>query len=140
MESLSFIQKIKVFNIFNARQLVSVYYSHVESLGNFKNKYKTKKEKVRNQTTYITKFSKRKREGDGQRRRRKKGKKKKQLPHGATPTSSSSSSFSPSFCFLSLQMRLFMFQPGIHLPTETAGFRLYNRYTVSTIGIFSETK
>ena len=29
----------------------------------------TKKEKVSNQTTYITKFSKKRREGDGQRRR-----------------------------------------------------------------------
>ena len=29
----------------------------------------TTKEKVRNQTTYITKFSKKRREGDGQRRR-----------------------------------------------------------------------
>ena len=37
-----------------------MYCSHVESLGNFKNKYKTKKEKVRNQTTYITKFNKKK--------------------------------------------------------------------------------
>ena len=44
------------------------------------------------------------------------------------------------FCFLSLQMRLFMFQPGIHFPTETAGFRLYSRYTASTTGIFSEMK
>ena len=108
VESSSFIQKIKVFNIFNARQLVSVYCSHVESLGNFKNKYKTKKEKVRSQTTYITKFSKRKREGDRQRRRRKKGKKKKkQLPHGATPTSSLSSSFSPSSLFYFLTNETF---------------------------------
>ena len=37
----------------------------------------TRKEKVRNQTTYITKFSEKRREGDGQRRRRKKRKKKK---------------------------------------------------------------
>ena len=41
--SSSFIQKLKVFNISNAS--VS---SHVESLGNFKKKYKAKKEKVRN--------------------------------------------------------------------------------------------
>ena len=41
--SSSFIQKLKVFNISNAS--VS---SHVESLGNFKKKYKVKKEKVRN--------------------------------------------------------------------------------------------
>ena len=60
VESSSFIQKLKTFNISNARQLVSMYCSHVESLGNFKNKYKTKKEKVRNQTTYITKFNKKK--------------------------------------------------------------------------------
>ena len=41
--SSSFIQKLKVFNISNAS--VS---SHVENLGNFKKKYKAKKEKVRN--------------------------------------------------------------------------------------------
>ena len=102
VESSSFIQKLKTFNISNARQLVSMYCSHVESLGNFKNKYKTKKEKVRNQTTYITKFSKREREGDRQRSRRKKikkKKKKKQLLHDATPTSSLSSSFSLSSLF-----------------------------------------
>ena len=112
VESSSFIQKLKTFNISNARQLVSMYCSHVESLGNFKNKYKTKKEKVRNQTTYITKFSKRKREGDRQRRRRKKGKKKKkQLPHGATPTSSLSSSFSPSFVFFPYKWDFSCFSP-----------------------------
>ena len=96
--------------------------SHVESLRNFKNKYKIKKEKVRNQTihnkvqqkkkkntrrrrTDPTEKKKKKKKGRGrqtdrQRRRRKKGKKKKkQLLHGATPASSSSSSFSPSSLF-----------------------------------------
>ena len=110
VESSSFIQNLKAFNISNARQLVSVYCRHVESLGSFQYfqcqatsvnvvMTNTKKEKVRNQTTYITKF---RREGDGLKRRRKKRKKKKkkQLLHGATPTSSSSSSFSPFFFFL----------------------------------------
>ena len=61
---LIFYSKIKNFQYFQclAWQLVSVYYSHVGSLGNYKNKYKTKKEKVRNHTTYITKFSKIKKE------------------------------------------------------------------------------
>ena len=97
VESSSFIQNLKAFNISNARQLVSVYCRHVESLGSFQYfqcqatsvnvvMTNTKKEKVRNQTTYITKF---RREGDGLKRRRKKRKKKKkkQLLHGATPTS-----------------------------------------------------
>ena len=102
VESSSFIQKLKTFNISNARQLVSMYCSHVESLGNFKNKYKTKKEKVRNQTTYITKFSKKKESEtnkEEEEKKRKKKKKKKQLLHGATPASLSSSSFSPSSLF-----------------------------------------
>ena len=109
VESSSFIQNLKAFNISNARQLVSVYCRHVESLGSFQYfqcqatsvnvvMTNTKKEKVRNQTTYITKF---RREGDGLKRRRKKRKKKKkkQLLHGTTPASSSSSSFSPSSLF-----------------------------------------
>ena len=41
------------------------------------------------------------------------------------------------FCFLFLQMRLFVFQPGIHLPTKTARFR---RHTADTASIFSSTK
>ena len=115
VESSSFIQNLKAFNISNARQLVSVYCRHVESLGSFQYFQcqatsvnvvitNTKKEKVRNQTTYITKF---RREGDGLKRRRKKRKKKKkkQLLHGATPTSSSSSSFSPFFFFFKVQIQ-----------------------------------
>ena len=78
MESSSFIQKFKAFNISNAWQLVSVYYSHVESLGNLKNKYKTKKEKVRNQTTCITKFSQKKKERETDRPTEKKKKKRKE--------------------------------------------------------------
>ena len=82
VESSSFIQNLKAFNISNARQLVSVYCRHVESLGSFQYFQcqatsvnvvitNTKKEKVRNQTTYITKF---RREGDRLKRRRKKKK------------------------------------------------------------------
>ena len=82
VESSSFIQNLKAFNISNARQLVSVYCRHVESLGSFQYfqcqatsvnvvMTNTKKEKVRNQTTYITKF---RREGDRLKRRRKKKK------------------------------------------------------------------
>ena len=74
VESSSFIQKLKTFNISNARQLVSMYCSHVESLGNFKNKYKTKKEKVRNQTTYISSAKKKR----GRRTKKKKKKKKEE--------------------------------------------------------------
>ena len=87
MVSSSFIQKLKAFNISNAWQLVSVYCSHVESSENFKINYKTKKEKVRNQTTCITKFStkkkkmkerKKEREGDGQTDREEEEKKDQQ--------------------------------------------------------------
>ena len=64
VESSSFIQNLKAFNISNARQLVSVYCRHVESLGSFQYFQcqatsvnvvitNTKKEKVRNQTTYM---------------------------------------------------------------------------------------
>ena len=69
---LIFYSKIKNFQYFQclAWQLVSVYYSHVGSLGNYKNKYKTKKEKVRNQAIHNKvqqkKRKKKKREGDGQ--------------------------------------------------------------------------
>ena len=106
-ESSSFIQKLKAFNVSNAWQLcLATVLSHVESLGNFKNKYKIKKEKVRNQTihnkvqqkkkkntrrrrTDPTEKKKKKKKGRGrqtdqQRRRRKKGsaKKKKKKKEG----------------------------------------------------------
>ena len=164
---LIFYSKIKSFQYFQCLAAnvsdVSVL-SHVESLGNFKNKYKTKEEKVRNQTihnkeeeerkkkkkrrrTYQTEKKKKekkkkKRRGrriDQQRRRRKKGKKKKkkQLLHDATLDSSSSSSFSPSlFSFLTNET----FWPGIHLPAKTAGFCRYSQYAIGTAGIFSGTK
>ena len=119
MGELIFYSKIKCPQCF---QCLAAVLSHVESLGNFKNKYKIKKEKVRNQTihnkvqqkkkkntrrrrTDPTEKKKKKKKGRGrqtdqQRRRRKKGKKKKkQLLHDATPASSSSSFFSPSSLF-----------------------------------------
>ena len=117
MGELIFYSKIKSFQCF---QCLAAVLSHAESLGNFKNKYKIKKEKVRNQTIHnkvqqkqnmrgrrIDQTEKKKKKKkmigrriDQQRRRRKKGKKKKkQLLHGATPASSSSSSFSPSSLF-----------------------------------------
>ena len=83
---LIFYSKIKSFQYFQCLAAnvsdVSVL-SHVESLGNFKNKYKTKEEKVRNQTIHNKEEEerkKKKKKGDGhtrQRRRRKKKKKKK---------------------------------------------------------------
>ena len=99
---LIFYSKIKSFQYFQCLATSVSVLSHVESLGNFKNKYKTKKEKVRNQTTYITKFSKKKESEtnkEEEEKKRKKKKKKKQLLHGATPASLSSSSFSPSSLF-----------------------------------------
>ena len=127
--SSSFIQKLKAFNISNARQLVLVYCSHMKSLGNFKNKYKTKKEKVRNQTTYITKFSKKEREGDRQRRRRRRSRRRRSSCFTTPPLLHRRLlPFLLLLWFLSLQMWLFMFWLGIHLPAETAGFRQYSRY------------
>ena len=49
MGELIFYSKIKRFQCF---QCLAVVLSYVESLGNFKNKYKIKKEKVRNQTIH----------------------------------------------------------------------------------------
>ena len=49
MGELIFYSKIKSFQCF---QCLAAILSHVESLGNFKNKYKIKKEKVRNQTIH----------------------------------------------------------------------------------------
>ena len=49
MGELIFYSKIKCPQCF---QCLAVVLSHVESLGNFKNKYKIKKEKVRNQTIH----------------------------------------------------------------------------------------
>ena len=39
-------------------------------------------------------------------------------------------------CLLSLQLRLFVFQPSIHLPAKTAGFCRYSQYAIGTVGIF----
>ena len=69
---LIFYSKIKSFQYFQCLAAnvsdVSVL-SHVESLGNFKNKYKTKEEKVRNQTIHNKEEEERKKkkkgEGDG---------------------------------------------------------------------------
>ena len=139
MESSSFIQKLKTFNISNARQLVSMYCSHVESLGNFKNKYKTKKEKVRNQTTYITKFSKKKeREMNKEEEEKKERRRRRSSCFMASPLLHCRLlPFLLLLCFLSLQMRLFVFRPDIHLPAEKARFRRYSRYAA---GIFFGTK
>ena len=65
MGELIFYSKIKCPQCF---QCLAAVLSHVESLGNFKNKYKIKKEKVRNQTIHnkVQKKKKKKGEGDGQ--------------------------------------------------------------------------
>ena len=101
MGELIFYSKIKSFQCF---QCLAAVLSHVESLENFKNKYKIKKEKVRNQTIHnkvqqkqnmrrrrIDPTEKKKKKKkmigrriDQQRRRRKKGsaKKKKKRKRG----------------------------------------------------------
>ena len=105
----------ETFNISNASLLVSVYCRHVERLGSFQYFQcsvasvsvvitDTNEEKVRTQTTYITKFSKKKeRETDREEEEKKGKKKKKQLLYGAISASSSFSSFSPFLCVFFFQ-------------------------------------
>ena len=82
MGELIFYSKIKSFQCF---QCLAAILSHVESLGNFKNKYKIKKEKVRNQTIHNKVQEKKKKktgEGDGQTRQRRRRRKKKKKGEG----------------------------------------------------------
>ena len=103
------------------------------------------KKKRDGQTDREKRFSKKKREGDGQTNREEEEKKERRrsgrrrsncftmpplLRRRLFP-------FLLHFCFLFLQMRLFVFQPGIHLLAKTAKFR---RYTADTASIFSSTK
>ena len=81
MGELIFYSKIKSFQCF---QCLAAVLSYVESLGNFKNKYKIKKEKVRNQTIHnkVQKKKKKKnmrgRRTDPTEKKKKKKKKKKE--------------------------------------------------------------
>ena len=81
MGELIFYSKIKSFQCF---QCLAAVLSHAESLGNFKNKYKIKKEKVRNQTIH-NKVQKKKKNMRGRRTdptKKKKTKKKKKKGEG----------------------------------------------------------
>ena len=72
MECSSFIQKIKSFQYCQWLAASVSVQNHVESLGNFKNKYKTKEEKVRNHPQ--KKEKKRGRWTDQTEKKKKKGK------------------------------------------------------------------
>ena len=84
MGEFIFYSKIKSFQCF---QCLAAILSHVESLGNFKNKYKIKKERVRNQTIHNKVQQKQNMRGrwtDPTEKKKKKKKKKKVEGDGHT--------------------------------------------------------
>ena len=74
---LIFYSKIKSFQYFQCLAASVSVLSHMESLGNIKNKYKTKKEKVRNHTIH-NKVQQKKKKKRGRQTEKKKKKKKKE--------------------------------------------------------------
>ena len=167
MGELIFYSKIKSFQCF---QCLAAVPSHVESLGNLKNKYKIKKVKVRNQTIHNKvqqkqnmrgrrteptekKKKKKKGEGDGEtdreeeekkerrrRRRRRKRRSRRRRSSCFTAPPLLRHRLLPFLLLLCFLYLQMMFRPGIHLPAETIGFCRYSRYATGTTSIFSGTK